>query len=1302
MNNENKNSEFENRPAEVENGASPLANASEQPTLKSAEKKPKINLTKKQMIIGASAIGAFLVILVTVLCIVLLGGKGTNSGTGDDDEPTNSNPDSHVCEWKVDSTIQSQTCTDDGVVNYSCSCGEKKTSVNKANGHRYSEWSVKTAATCAAPGEDVRLCKVCQAEETKITSKLDHDYEVTIGNNETIVACRACDDEFTIASSLVGNSPAIDQTELYDCPSDFSFYIVCEEDEEYIRENLRIFDSFFENTEYEYHENVICDYLLTETQNNVWLVTPVEEYKAGMTYTAIRKAGVIFKDYGLGNLSFSIWREDTNEVAVVDGIKYLSALEKTSPGYYPYELSYSENADVYWLTLEKTNGLSVGDIICVGNAENFEEMMNAKPGDNLFGEILSIEYAKNEGNYLVKLAFPEIDKLFTELDIYQTGVSGQISEESAELLKTEAVSALYESEGFKEFIAASYAAVSDYAKENNVKISADSLKKFFNLIKITPVIPNFEEGSDYDSFAIGVKMNGSVDVDILNDFKDNEVMGKIFIRFDAGITIEYNTTVILKCLWWDFTNENAEAFENNKENIYFHFKIKQTTTTTFNFDVEISGEEEYTGEFKDKILEKVKNGELDEAIEEIRGYTNTLSFSETTPVKKPQNSPLVTVPICTGVQLDIIVDLYVDFKLYAAFSYEYKTVKVDTYGFTVTMAGLENISSSPTPEKTNEIIGLGYVYIEAGAVGKISLRVSVIPPEKLSANLNVKFGVYAEAQGALYWSFVEGNDDNDFLYGRIDIGLKLTIWGDYVCFGLEKITGDKLTLLPEKTFLLESIELNYEGGSDDGDTPGPGGDDNPSTDNPGSGTGNTPGEGSGNGGGSDEDNGYSCPAFEEYDNIVRIDSFVNGLASFLIYENTSVSHWWGQYGSWKGDYYYGFIDGKGNVVVKPQYACGPKSPVPNFEYNYTKVSSFYNDGYIIDRSGNVIFEIGKNNVTGVGNVSQGYFWVETVEEKVSGNVYTVCYYSAIDLSLVATFSGIRAIPDNRTIGNKNSTLSDFGEGELAYDLDKSWWSDDDLLIFYIGDYDKNYVPHQDNWGVDIEQIEDYANVDDYKYHVSKNYNDGCLVATVALKNSDGVWFYSIVDDKGNVLLTPQKNIAFPVTSSADMSKYDFCYGLCPAFDVESGYWGYIDINGNWKIKPQYSDVTPYSVDGRATVERKVVINTRGEVVLSQDGWKNDAETSLAGTSYTFEMNGNSYSVIFSVNGGLTVVERTSYGSFSRSGKYEIIGSRLVVSDFSYFVGPIASSGEYIIRKEGNYLYLNDGKNDYVGVRNGAS
>ena len=34
-----------------------------------------------------------------------------------------------------------------------------------------------------------------------------------------------------------------------------------------------------------------------------------------------------------------------------------------------------ENADVYWLTLEKTNGLSVGDIICVGNAENFEEMI---------------------------------------------------------------------------------------------------------------------------------------------------------------------------------------------------------------------------------------------------------------------------------------------------------------------------------------------------------------------------------------------------------------------------------------------------------------------------------------------------------------------------------------------------------------------------------------------------------------------------------------------------------------------------------------------------------------------------------------------------------------------------------------------------------------------------------------------------------------------------------------------------------------------------------------------------------------
>ena len=67
-------------------------------------------------------------------------------------------------------------------------------------------------------------------------------------------------------------------------------------------------------------------------------------------------------------------------------------------------------------------------------------------------------------------------------------------------------------------------------------------------------------------------------------------------------------------------------------------------------------------------------------------------------------------------------------------------------------------------------------------------------------------GVFAEAEGGLYWSFVEGKQDNNFIYGKVDIGLKITIWGSYKCFGLENHLGKTLSILPEKTITLETLQ----------------------------------------------------------------------------------------------------------------------------------------------------------------------------------------------------------------------------------------------------------------------------------------------------------------------------------------------------------------------------------------------------------------------------------------------------------------------------------------------------------------
>ena len=737
--------------------------------------------------------------------------SGTDNNTGNVDIPANG--DNHVCNWSVASVIQEESCVQDGIIEYSCTCGEHKTEIEKADGHIFSEWEKVTASTCNKVGEDKRTCSVCTAEDIKTVDKLTHDYTVTEeevnGVLEKEFLCSHCSDSFSIASTLVEKFEGIEEQRLFDCESDFSFEIICGEDESYIRENLKIFDAYFEDTEYEDHEDVVCGYNLTETEDNVWTVTPAASYEAGTTYKAARTGGVAFKDYGLGDLTFSIFKEETNEIELNEGVIFLQTLENANPGYYPYTLDYSENSDVYWLTLGKIDGLKVGDIICVGEATSLDGVLNSEPDSNLFGEIISISHIEASGYYLVEIKFPDIDVLFSELDIHQTGVEAIITEQFTEELKAEAVNALLESEDFVKFLAASYQTSVDYISKNQLVSSVDTLNSFLEKITVTPYIPNFSGDDSIDSFKIGIELKGNIPIDIKQSATSDVVSGKIYINFNAGITLEFNTTVILKCYFWTFSNENVEEFEKeeNKEKIYFDFRVKQTTTTFFTFDVEITGEDSYSGDFASKILEKIKSGELDEAVNEIKGYTSALKFEEIKAITKPDGSlPLLVVPVCTGIKLEINVDVYIEFKLYIAMNYEYRTVKEDTYGFTIIRSRLNLIHTKNNSLKTNAVTAIGYSYLELGAIGKISLATSVVPSNKLSATINAKFGIYAEASGGAYWSFVEEQMSDNFLSGRLEIGYRYHIWGSYVCFGIEKKTGSTLNIVPDTKQKINSIE----------------------------------------------------------------------------------------------------------------------------------------------------------------------------------------------------------------------------------------------------------------------------------------------------------------------------------------------------------------------------------------------------------------------------------------------------------------------------------------------------------------
>jgi len=65
-------------------------------------------------------------------------------------------------------TSLAPTCTENGHIVYSCSCGDSYTKTITATGnHTWNEWSIVIPATCITEGKEVRLCVNCDAAESK-------------------------------------------------------------------------------------------------------------------------------------------------------------------------------------------------------------------------------------------------------------------------------------------------------------------------------------------------------------------------------------------------------------------------------------------------------------------------------------------------------------------------------------------------------------------------------------------------------------------------------------------------------------------------------------------------------------------------------------------------------------------------------------------------------------------------------------------------------------------------------------------------------------------------------------------------------------------------------------------------------------------------------------------------------------------------------------------------------------------------------------------------------------------------------
>ena len=533
---------------------------------------------------------ALLVIsLVFVLFACNKGGTNGNGGTGsggDVSDGSGSNDGStgeeHVCSWGIHSEPQKQTCLTDGIVNYACSCGKKKTEIKKATGHSYTEWEKISDPTCEAPGESKRSCAICHISESSYTERLSHSYtkyEVDINGDVCYkYECGNCRDNFVLPIGVAEEAESLLEKRLFDCPIDFSFLIYSTEDENYIRENLIIFDTYYEGSDNE--SDGYCEYVLTEEAYGIWRVSPAESYSDGATYRVVRSGSVILEQTGFMNLSFSIFREESLICDINDEIVFLSRLEKQNPGYYPYDLEYSENSGSYLLTLKKIDGLKIGDILCIGEAESIDDIKNFASVS--FGKISLITYSENEGVYYLVLTSPDLGEIFDKLDIHSShpDMIGDIKFVDGDELTSQVVSALYSSRDFVDFMGASYVTATELLSSRGAKSDIGSFAEFLDSIQI-----NEEESQepelDFENGIITAKVviDGKVTIPItVTSYGTDRNVGNIIISFKAYVSLDYAKLQVTLA-------DSVDAKGDSRTD--YKFGISQSVTVGFTFDVAI-------------------------------------------------------------------------------------------------------------------------------------------------------------------------------------------------------------------------------------------------------------------------------------------------------------------------------------------------------------------------------------------------------------------------------------------------------------------------------------------------------------------------------------------------------------------------------------------------------------------------------------------------------------------------------------------------------------------------------------------
>ncbi|MBO5402299.1 MAG: InlB B-repeat-containing protein [Clostridia bacterium] len=475
-----------------------------------------------------------------------------------------------------DVTTVAPDCVNDGYGIYSCERCATTYAADfiHADGHKFGEWKVTKAATCTENGAEEQVCSECQLTVRRVICAIGHKYVaeasgISTSQNSKYV-CKNCND--TVVSETEEEiSDGRGENLLFDVEPDFSFDIVSSENEEYIKANVKIFDVYFEDTEYEEHEDIIRQFDLTKKSDNVWTISPSSVYDYQTSYKVELTGNVKFDSYKGEHIIFTV-KADENHVDVYEekeGIIYLKQYEQTSPGYYPYTLTPTDNGEHLNLILNKADDLEKGNIICVGDVCGFDEIQNDP--DCCFGKIKSIQKLES-GQYLVVLEAPQLGEIFSALDISVNDTvdlgSVEIDEEK---IGAELVNALYGNEDYQRFLGTVNLAARSYAEENGYDSSEiRNIASFMDKIKITSNV-------SVDGTKLNASLKGEIKIPLKN--KAGAELGDISVSFTVKIESEFQFRLCLELKTWAFIPTGVD---------YFDVSITQTDVYDFNFEVEMN------------------------------------------------------------------------------------------------------------------------------------------------------------------------------------------------------------------------------------------------------------------------------------------------------------------------------------------------------------------------------------------------------------------------------------------------------------------------------------------------------------------------------------------------------------------------------------------------------------------------------------------------------------------------------------------------------------------------------------------